>query len=82
MKNSIVIGMVVAMALSVVITGSTLTAVTAQGNLTGDIANKVKSLAATSQIVDDKKRFVVDCPSDVTDPNTQCTVFKIEEYEQ
>ena len=34
MKNNIVIGIVVAMALGVVITGSTLTAVSAQGNMT------------------------------------------------
>ena len=34
MKNNIVIGIVVAMALGFVITGSTLTAVLAQGNMT------------------------------------------------
>ena len=34
MKNNIVIGIVVAMALGVVITGSTVTAVSAQGNMT------------------------------------------------
>jgi hypothetical protein len=34
MKNNIVIGIVVAMALGVVITGSTFTAVSAQGNMT------------------------------------------------
>ena len=34
MKNSIVIGIVVAMAAGVVITGSTLPAVSAQGNMT------------------------------------------------
>ena len=34
MKNNIVIGIVVAMALGFVVTGSTLTAVLAQGNMT------------------------------------------------
>ena len=34
MKTNIVVGIVVAMALGVVITGSTLTAVSAQGNMT------------------------------------------------
>ena len=108
MKNNIVIGIVVTMTLGFVITGSTLTAVSAQGNMTAggggnmtaggggnmtaggggnmtaggrDIAGKVKSLAVASKIIDDKKRFVVECPPDVTDPNTQCSVAKIEDYE-
>ena len=74
------------------ITGSILPAVSAQGNMTaggggnmtaggGDIGSKVKSLAITAQIIDDKKRFIVECPPEVTDPDTQCIVVKIEEYE-
>ena len=46
MKNSIVIGIVVAMAAGVVITGSTLPAVSAQGNMTaggGGIVQQLKS---------------------------------------
>jgi hypothetical protein len=77
-------GIVVAMTLGVVIAGSTPAAVSTQGNMTGsdgDIASQVNSLAGASQIIDDKKRFIVECPPDVTDSNTQCSVFKMEDYE-
>ena len=47
MKNIIVIGLLVAMAVGVVIIGSTLTAVSAQGNMTaggGDIVQQLSKL--------------------------------------
>ena len=58
MKNNIVIGIVVAMALGVVITGSTVTAVSAQGNMTagrnmtaggGDVVQQLKAAAVTAK---------------------------------
>ena len=89
MKNNIVIGIVVAMALGVVITGSTFTAVSAQGNMTaggggnmtaggGDIVQQLKSAAAIAEIIDNKKMFIIACEPTMTDPNTQCVVANLE----
>jgi hypothetical protein len=81
MKTNIVIGIVVAMALGVVITGSTLTAVLAQGNMTaggGDIVQQLKSAAVTAKFIDNKKMFIIACLPEMTDPDTQCSVANLE----
>jgi hypothetical protein len=89
MKNSFVIGIVVAMAVGVVITGSTLPAVSAQQNLTsggggnmtaggGDIIQQLKAAAAMAEIIDNKKMFIIACEPTMTDPNTQCVVANLE----
>jgi hypothetical protein len=81
MKNNIVIGIVVAMALGFVITGSTLTAVSAQGNMTaggGDIVQQLKSAAVTAKLIDNKKMFIIACLPEMTDPDTQCSVANLE----
>jgi hypothetical protein len=89
MKKNIVIGIVVAMALGVVITGSTVTAVSAQGNMTaggggnmtaggGDIVKQLKSAAVTAKLIDNKKMFIIACLPAMTDPDTQCTVANLE----
>ena len=69
MKNIIVIGIVVAMAVGFVITGSTPTAISAQGNLTsggenttaggGDIVQQLKSAAIAAELIDNKKMFII-----------------------
>jgi tetrahydromethanopterin S-methyltransferase subunit D len=69
MKNIIVIGIVVAMAVGFVITGSTPTAISAQGNLTsggenttaggGDIVQQLKSAAVAAELIDNKKMFII-----------------------
>jgi hypothetical protein len=85
MKSIIVIGIVVAMALGVVITGSTVTAVLAQGNMTAggaanmtaggeNIVQKLKSAAVTAKLIDNKKMFIIACLPEMTDPDTQCSV--------
>lgn len=85
MKNNIVIGIVVAVAVGVVITGSTLPAVSAQGNMTaggGDIKQKLMSAAVKaktlSAVINNKDIYVVACDPDFTDPGTQCTVYNVE----
>lgn len=89
MKTNILIGIVVAVALGVVITGSTLTAVSAQGNMTaggggnmtaggGDIVQQLKAAAAIAEIIDNKKMFIIACEPTMTDPNTQCVVANLE----
>jgi hypothetical protein len=80
-KNNIVIGIVVAMAVGVVITGSTLTAVSAQGNMTaggGDIVKQLKAASAKAQLINNKKIFLIACDPSMTDPNTQCVVHDIQ----
>ena len=69
MKNIIVIGIVVAMAVGFVITGSTPTAISAQGNLTSggenttaggrDIVQQLKSAAFAAELIDNKKMFII-----------------------
>ena len=84
MKNKIVIGIVVAMTLGVVVTGSTLPAVSAQGNMTtgGEtLGSKVMSLAAAAKVIDDKKMFIVSCPPAVADADAECVVATIEDFE-
>lgn len=89
MKNIIVIGIVVAMAVGFVIAGSTLTAVSAQGNMTvggggnmtaggGDIVQQLKAAAAIAEIIDNKKMFIIACEPSMTDPDTQCVVANLE----
>jgi hypothetical protein len=88
MKNNIVIGIVVAMALGVAITGSTLTAVSAQQNLTsgeenttaagGNIVDQLKAVAAVAELIDNKKMFIIACEPTMTDPDTQCVVANLE----
>ena len=81
MKNNTVIGIVVAMAVGVVITGSTLTAVSAQGNMTaggGDIVQQLKSAAVRAELIDNKKNFIIACEPSMTDPDTQCVVANLE----
>jgi hypothetical protein len=90
MKNNFVIGIVVAMAAGVVITGSTLPAVSAQGNMTaggggnmtagggGDIVQQLKSAAAVAELINNKKMFIVACEPSMTDPDTQCVVANLE----
>jgi hypothetical protein len=81
MKNIIVIGIVVAMAVGFVITGSTPTAVSAQGNMTaggGDIVQQLKAAAAVAELIDNKKMFIIACEPSMTDPDTQCVVANLE----
>ena len=88
MKNIIVIGIVVAMAVGFVITGSTPTAISAQGNLTsggenttaggGDIVQQLKSAAVAAELIDNKKMFIIACEPSMTDPDTQCVVANLQ----
>ena len=89
MKNKTVIGIVVAMAVGVVIIGSTLPAVSAQGNMTaggggnmtaggGDIVQQLKAAAAVAELIDNKKMFIIACEPTMTDPDTQCVVANLE----
>jgi hypothetical protein len=88
MKNNTVIGIVLAMAAGVVITGSTLTAVSAQGNMTagggnmtaggGDIVQQLKAAAAVAELIDNKMMFIIACEPSMTDPDTQCVVANLE----
>jgi hypothetical protein len=88
MKNNTVLGIVVAIAASVVITGSTFTAVSAQQNLTsggenttaggGNIVQQLKSAAVKAELIDNKKMFIIACEPTITDPDTQCVVANLE----
>ena len=88
MKNNIVIGIVVALSLGVVVTGSTLTAVSAQQNLTsggenttaggGNIVEQLKSAAVAAEIIDNKRMFIIACEPTMTDPDTQCVVASLQ----
>ena len=84
-ESNIVIGIVVAMAVGVVITGSTLTAVSAQGSMPvggGNIKQKLMSAAAKaktlSAVINNKDIYVVAYDPNFTDPGTQCTVYNVE----
>ena len=87
MKNNIVIGIVVAMATGVVITGSTFMEVSAQQNLTsggtnttlggGNIVEQIKAAAVAAELIDNKKMFIIACEPSVTDPDTQCVVANL-----
>jgi hypothetical protein len=89
MKNNTIIGIVVAMAVGVVITGSSLPAVLALGNMTaggggnvtaggGDIVQQLKSAAVRAELIDNKKMFIIACEPSMTDPDTQCVVANLE----
>ena len=70
------------------ITGSTPTAISAQGNLTsggenttaggGDIVQQLKSAAVAAELIDNKKMFIIACEPSMTDPDTQCVVANLE----
>jgi hypothetical protein len=69
------------MAVGVVITGSSLPAVLAQGNVTaggGDIVQQLKSAAVRAELIDNKKMFIIACEPSMTDPDTQCVVANLE----
>jgi hypothetical protein len=69
------------MAVGVVITGSSLPAVLAQGNVTaggGDIVQQLKSAAVRAELIDNKKMFTIACEPSMTDPDTQCVVANLE----
>jgi hypothetical protein len=83
-KNNAVIGIVVAMTVAVIITGSTLPMVLAQqnGNMTGgggDLVQKMLSAGikakAAQAVINNKDVFVVACDPGFTDPATQCQVY-------
>jgi hypothetical protein len=88
MKNIVVIGLVVAIAAGVVITGSTLPGVSAQQNLTsgggnttaggGNIVEQLKSAAVAAELIDNKKMFIIACEPTMTDPDTQCVVASLQ----
>ena len=88
MKINIVLGIVVALSLGVVITGSTLTTVSAQQNLTsggenttlggGNIVEQLKSAAVAAELIDNKKMFIIACEPSMTDPDTQCVVASLQ----
>jgi hypothetical protein len=88
MKSNIVLGIVVAMAAGVVITGSTLIEVSAQGNLSsgganttlggGNIVEQLKSAAVAAELIDNKKMFIIACEPTMTDPDTQCLVANLQ----
>jgi hypothetical protein len=81
MKNIIVIGKVVAMDVGFVITGSTTTAVSAQGNMTaggGNIVQQITSAAVKAELIEDKKMFIIACEPKLTDPDTQFVVASLQ----
>jgi hypothetical protein len=89
MKKNFVIGIVVAIAVGVVVTGSTLPAISAQGNMTaggggnmtaggGDIVQQLKSAAVAAELIDNKKMFIIACEPSMTDPDTQCVVANLQ----
>ena len=89
MKKNFVIGIVVAIAVGVVVTGSTLPAISPQGNMTaggggnmtaggGDIVQQLKSAAVAAELIDNKKMFIIACEPSMTDPDTQCVVANLE----
>ena len=88
MKINIVLGIVVALSLGFVITGSTLTTVSAQQNLTsggenttlggGNIVEQLKSAAVAAELIDNKKMFIIACEPSMTDPDTQCVVASLQ----
>jgi hypothetical protein len=88
MKNNIVLGIVVALSSGVFITGGTLSAVSAQQNLTsggenttagvGNIVEQLKSAAVAAELIDNKKMFIIACEPSMTDPDTQCVVASLQ----
>jgi hypothetical protein len=93
-RNNAVIGIVVAMTVAIIITGSTIPMVLAQqnGNMTnmtgggGDLLKKLLSAgikAKTIQaVINNKDIFVVACDPGFTDPATQCDVYTTQPVEQ
>jgi hypothetical protein len=90
-RNNTVIGIVVAMTVAIIITGSTIPMVLAQqnGNMTGGGSDLLKKLlsagikAKTIQaVINNKDVFVVACDPGFTDPATQCDVYTTQPVEQ
>jgi hypothetical protein len=83
-RNNAVIGIVVAITVAIIITGSTIPMVLAQqnGNMTGgggDLLKKMLSAGikakALNAVINNKDIFVVACDPGFTDPATQCDVY-------
>ena len=83
-RNNAVVGIVVAMTVAIIITGSTIPMVLAQqnGNMTGgggDLLKKLLSAGikakALNAVINNKDIFVVACDPGFTDPATQCDVY-------
>lgn len=83
-RNNAVVGIVVAMTVAIIITGSTIPMVLAQqnGNMTGgggDLLKKLLSAGikakAINAVINNKDIFVVACDPGFTDPATQCDVY-------
>ena len=83
-RNNAVIGIVVAMTVAIIITGSTIPMVLAQqnGNMTGgggDLLKKLLSAGikakAINAVINNKDIFVIACDPGFTDPATQCDVY-------
>ena len=83
-RNNAVVGIVVAMTVAIIITGSTIPMVLAQqnGNMTGgggDLVKKMLSAGikakAINAVINNKDIFVIACDPGFTDPATQCDVY-------
>ena len=83
-RNNAVVGIVVAMTVAIIITGSTIPMVLAQqnGNMTGggdDLLKKMLSAGikakAINAVINNKDIFVIACDPGFTDPATQCDVY-------
>lgn len=83
-RNNAVVGIVVAMTVAIIITGSTIPMVLAQqnGNMTGgggDLLKKLLSAGikakAINAVINNKDIFVIACDPGFTDPATQCDVY-------
>jgi hypothetical protein len=83
-RNNTVVGIIVAMTVAIIITGSTIPMVLAQqnGNMTGgggDLVKKMLSAGikakAINAVINNKDIFVIACDPGFTDPATQCDVY-------
>jgi hypothetical protein len=93
-KNNLVIGTIVAVTVTLIITASTVPTVLAQqaGNMTGggagggDLVQKMLSAAIQAKtlktVINNKDIYVIACDPDMTDPATQCEVYTIQPAEQ
>ena len=93
-KNNVVIGTIVAVTVTLIITASTVPTVLAQqaGNMTGggggggDLVQKMLSAAIQAKtlktVINNKDIYVIACDPDMTDPATQCEVYTIQPAEQ
>ena len=83
-RNNTVVGIIVAMTVAIIITGSTIPMVLAQqnGNMTGgggDLVKKMLSAGikakAINAVINNKDIFVIACDPGFTDPATPCDVY-------